>query len=59
MFIEVRLEEEQAEFIRNHFDSLRQEEMYKRNDSGSLCRAHKYDCIVGRFNDALKYIKRG
>lgn len=55
MFIEVRLEEEQAEFIRDHFDSLKQAEMYKCTDSRSLCRAHRYDCIVGRFNDAFLY----
>ena len=53
MFIEVRLEESQAEFIRDHFDNLRQKESYHRNDSGALGREYKYSQIVGRFEDAF------
>lgn len=60
MFIEVRLEESQAEFIRDHFDDLRLMESFLRSDSGALNREHKYSQIVSRFNDAFleKQVRR-
>jgi uncharacterized protein YpiB (UPF0302 family) len=53
MFIEVRLEKEQAEFIREHFDDLRQKESLMRTSSGSIARENKYGQIVRRFDDAF------
>lgn len=60
MFIEVRLEESQAEYIMKHFEDLRREQELLMVSSGSLKLRHRYDQIVSRFNDAFfeKQVRR-